>query len=272
MLFTFFECNRISFNIHVRSLLVYSVVLFHSFIEFRIFGFNSHWIHCVERRRLWSICFGSIWKECFLSGKFVQTLCDRLQSLKFIDRENKKTIEINWKHLKQNWKKTTDERNHTHVKADRLRHRSHPLLICCRRNSILVWYRRVNCLQFQIHRNVTGIHDLCAPAKHKYIFKWINWKISRHLWTNKKRNQKSMSHRRRLTLKVFKHSALDGVRGSRAATRSHTLITPSYAPLTIRFLSKRMQRTNCSWPSRIRRQAPFSMSHTLKWIRVEGPI
>lgn len=85
-----FECNRISFNIHVRSLLVYPIVLSHSFIEFRIFGFNSHWIHCVERHRLWSICFGSIWKECFLSGKFVQTLCDRLQSLKFIDRENKK--------------------------------------------------------------------------------------------------------------------------------------------------------------------------------------
>lgn len=49
-----------------------------------------------------------------------------------------------------------------------------------------------------------------------------------------------------LTTKVFRHKALACARGSSAATRSHTLILPSYAPLTIRFESKRMHRTSSS--------------------------
>ncbi len=51
--------------------------------------------------------------------------------------------------------------------------------------------------------------------------------------------------------------------GSSAAWRSHTLILPSYAPLTMRLLSKRMHRTSSSWPSKTLRQAPHSMSHNL---------
>lgn len=66
------------------------------------------------------------------------------------------------------------------------------------------------------------------------------------------------------TTKVFMHRALACARGSRAATKSHTLIFPSYAPLTIRFESKRMQRTSSSCPSSIRKQAPHSMSHNLQ--------
>jgi len=53
-----------------------------------------------------------------------------------------------------------------------------------------------------------------------------------------------------------------GARGSFAAFRSQTLIFPSYAPDTIRLLSKRMQRTSSSWPSRTRRQDPLSISHS----------
>lgn len=62
------------------------------------------------------------------------------------------------------------------------------------------------------------------------------------------------------------HRALACARGSRAATKSHTLIFPSYAPLTIRLESKRMQRTSSSCPSSIRKQAPHSISHNL-WSR-----
>lgn len=42
------------------------------------------------------------------------------------------------------------------------------------------------------------------------------------------------------------------------------LILPSYAPDTIRFESNRIQRTSSSCPSSIRRQAPHSISHSLK--------
>lgn len=39
---------------------------------------------------------------------------------------------------------------------------------------------------------------------------------------------------------------------------------PSYAPLTIRLLSKRIQRTSSSCPSKTRKQAPHSISHSLE--------
>lgn len=39
---------------------------------------------------------------------------------------------------------------------------------------------------------------------------------------------------------------------------------PSYAPLTILLLSKRMHLTNSSWPSSTRKHAPHSISHSLE--------
>lgn len=39
---------------------------------------------------------------------------------------------------------------------------------------------------------------------------------------------------------------------------------PSYAPLTILLLSKRMHLTNSSWPSNTRKHAPHSISHSLE--------
>lgn len=68
------------------------------------------------------------------------------------------------------------------------------------------------------------------------------------------------------TSNVFRHNALAGARGSNAATKSHTLILPSYAPLTIRFESNRMHLTNSSCPSSTRKQAPHSISHKLQKI------
>lgn len=67
-----------------------------------------------------------------------------------------------------------------------------------------------------------------------------------------------------LTTSVLRQRVFDWALGSKAATKSHTLILPSYAPLTIRFESNRMQRTSSSCPSRTRRQAPHSISHSLK--------
>lgn len=64
----------------------------------------------------------------------------------------------------------------------------------------------------------------------------------------------------KLTVNVLMHKEFCWARGSIAATKSHTLIFPSYAPLTILFESKRMQRTSSSCPSRTRKQAPHSMS------------
>ena len=52
------------------------------------------------------------------------------------------------------------------------------------------------------------------------------------------------------------------LKSSRINERLLTLILPSYAPLTILLLSKRMHLTSSSWPSSTRRQAPHSMSHS----------
>lgn len=56
-------------------------------------------------------------------------------------------------------------------------------------------------------------------------------------------------------------SELGWDRGSSAATRSQTLIFPSYAPLTILFISNLIHLTNSSWPSSTLKQAPHSISH-----------
>lgn len=64
----------------------------------------------------------------------------------------------------------------------------------------------------------------------------------------------------KLTVNVLMHNEFGWALGSIAATKSQTLIFPSYAPLTILFESKRMQRTSSSCPSSTRKHAPHSMS------------
>lgn len=71
--------------------------------------------------------------------------------------------------------------------------------------------------------------------------------------------------------RVRMHKVPAGALGSFAATKSQTLILPSYAPETILLLSNRMQRTSSSWPSRILKQTPFSMSQSLM-VQSEDPL
>lgn len=134
----------------------------------------------------------------------------------------------------------------------------HVLAVYNSKSPISEWCHHVNCSQFGIRQIVNGIHVLYVPMWNKWKIVLLNW----HLWHEIQEIVQKMSVTR-LTSSVFKQRALAGARGSNAATKSQTLILPSYAPLTMRFESKRMQRTSSSWPSRTRRHAPHSMSQRL---------
>ena len=63
------------------------------------------------------------------------------------------------------------------------------------------------------------------------------------------------------SLNFFKEQPSEGI-NSVGCSNQRALILPSYAPETILLESNLMHRTSSSWPSRTRRQAPHSMSHS----------
>lgn len=140
--------------------------------------------------------------------------------------------------------------------------RQHVQVVYNLKNPILELYHRVNCLQFEIHQiaNETLVQYVPVDIRMNninvvqlYFFKKCVLFNGNDYFSKEKlildlrtENRILLIAKAKITSNVFKHNALAGARGSKAATRSHTLILPSYAPLTMRFESNRMQRTSSS--------------------------